>query len=422
MSKPKSPTPPDPQKTAAAQTGTNVGTAVANAYLNNISQKTPYGSLNYNQTGTTKWTDPTSGEVYDIPKFEAVQSLSPHEQKLLGVNNQTETNLAKIGRDQSAKVGNLLGSNLNFNGLPRGGNAADIARSTGGLNYGWGIGRGVSIDTSAPRQQQVQGTFGGAGAITRSYGDDKGYAQQRQRVENALMQRMNPQLARDQEALRTSLVNQGVTIGSEAYDRAMEDAGKQRNDARMGAILGAGEEQSRLAALDANRAGFQNTAQQQAYDQALGRGTFANAAAGQRFAQDATGQQVQNAAMGQLFGQNLQAAGFQNQAQQQQFGQSQALFDAQNAQRSQALNERMTQRNAPLNEISALMSGSQVQQPQFTNTPSYQIPTTDYAGLMQGNYANQMAGYQQQMQSRNAMMGGLFGMAGNLGAGYLMGG
>ena len=47
MSKPDPPTPPNPYATAAAQTGTNVATGVANAYLNNVNQVTPQGNLTY---------------------------------------------------------------------------------------------------------------------------------------------------------------------------------------------------------------------------------------------------------------------------------------------------------------------------------------------------------------------------------------
>ena len=61
MGKPSSPTPPNPYQTASAQTGTNVATSVANAYLGNVNQQTPTGSLNYNPTGNYQFTDPVSG-------------------------------------------------------------------------------------------------------------------------------------------------------------------------------------------------------------------------------------------------------------------------------------------------------------------------------------------------------------------------
>lgn len=72
--------------------------------------------------------------------------------------------------------------------------------------------------------------------------------------------------------------------------------------------------------------------------------------------------------------------------------------------RQQAFNEATYERAQPLNEISALMSGAQVQQPGFVNTPSANVGGVDYTGLVNSNY-------QAKVQNQNAMMGGLFGLA-----------
>ena len=69
------PKPPDPVKTGAAQTATNIGTAVASQFLNNVNQVTPEGNLEYSQNGTYTFTDPVSGESYDIPTFTATQTF-----------------------------------------------------------------------------------------------------------------------------------------------------------------------------------------------------------------------------------------------------------------------------------------------------------------------------------------------------------
>lgn len=53
----------------------------------------------------------------------------------------------------------------------------------------------------------------------------------------ALLRRMQPQLDRDREGLRTQLLNQGLTQGSEAYDDAMERSDRQANDAYSQAAL-----------------------------------------------------------------------------------------------------------------------------------------------------------------------------------------
>ena len=52
-----------------------------------------------------------------------------------------------------------------------------------------------------------------------------------------IMQRMNPELDRQQEALRAQLANQGITQGSAAFNNAMGQFGQQRNDALAQAQL-----------------------------------------------------------------------------------------------------------------------------------------------------------------------------------------
>lgn len=73
--------------------------------------------------------------------------------------------------------------------------------------------------------------------------------------------------------------------------------------------------------------------------------------------------------------------------------------------RGQAFQEALTSRNQPINELSALMSGSQVGMPQFAGTPQTGVGGVDYTGLV-----NQQ--YQAQTQQANAMNGGLFGLLG----------
>lgn len=83
---------------------------------------------------------------------------------------------------------------------------------------------------------------------------------------------------------------------------------------------------------------------------------------------------------------------------------------------NQAFSEAQAARNQPINEITALLSGSQVSQPNFVNSNMPTIPTTDYAGIVQQNFQNQMGLYNSQLQQSNSLMGGMFG----LGSGLLM--
>lgn len=74
--------------------------------------------------------------------------------------------------------------------------------------------------------------------------------------------------------------------------------------------------------------------------------------------------------------------------------------------RSQAFGEALATRNQPLNEISALMSGSQVSNPAAMGggTPQASVGGVDYTSLV-----NQK--YQADVKNQQNMMGGLFGMA-----------
>lgn len=75
--------------------------------------------------------------------------------------------------------------------------------------------------------------------------------------------------------------------------------------------------------------------------------------------------------------------------------------------RGQAFQEALAGRNQPINELSALMSGSQVSMPNFINTPQTGVGGVDYTGLVNQKYQSEMESYQ-------AGMGGLFGLGGAL--------
>lgn len=71
--------------------------------------------------------------------------------------------------------------------------------------------------------------------------------------------------------------------------------------------------------------------------------------------------------------------------------------------RQQAYTEALQNRNQPINEITALMSGSQVSMPNQVQTPQTGVAGVDYTGLV-----NQK--YQSELQASQAKMGGLFGL------------
>jgi len=504
MSKPDAPTPPNPIATAAAQTSANVQSGVANAFLNNVNQNTPDGTLRYDVTGTYGWTDPTTGQTYQIPRFTSTQDLSEAGKRLKGQNDQTQYNLANMASTQSSRANDLLSSPFNPNGgAPAAGNpnnlvynapGAQLSYNAGGpvqgsiggygqqqstfggtgqgVQYGFGDAGGIQGQIYGPGP--IQSQFGGAGDITRSYGPADDFSSDRSRVEDSLNQRLNPQLQRDRAAVEQRLADQGIRYGSPAYAAAMDDWNRQSNDSRLAVTAAGGQEQQRMMDMAAQRAGFQNAAQQQDYLQQQGRGQFANAAQQQQFGQNQAAGQFANAAQQQLYTQQQGRGQFANAAQQQDFGQQQtrgqfandaqqqnyqqtlgagsfynaaqnqqnqqnaaagsfynagaaqelarqqSQFNASNSARNQYMQEAYQQRNQPLNEISAMMSGSQVQQPNWLNSPTSQIATTDVGGLINQNFAQQSQNYQAANANWQSTMGGILGLGGKLGAAAIM--
>lgn len=88
--------------------------------------------------------------------------------------------------------------------------------------------------------------------------------------------------------------------------------------------------------------------------------------------------------------------------------------------RGQAFNEALTLRNQPINEWQGMLGISQPQNPSFVSTPQTGVANTDYAGLVQNNYANQMAAYQQKQAQQQSLLGGLFGLGAKLGSSMIM--
>lgn len=319
---PSTPAAPDPVATAAAQTVSNKETATAQAQLNNMNQVTPYGTLTYTKTNagpqyndtayqqaltayqasqanpTTKGTT-TAPKLSDyalnssgVPTYTATTTLSPEEQQLYNLNTSGQIGTAQLGNDQLSRISNAVSTPYSYSGLPDAPTDATMAQS------------------QAAGQQ-------------------------------AVMDRLAPQEARDQASLNTTLSNQGVQAGSEAYNNAQDTLGRTQNDANQQAVL--------------------------------------------------TGQQYATA------------------------GQAQAL-----ANRQQAITEYSAQRNAPLNEYSALVSGSQVQNPQFSGSGSTQIAPTNTSADVYNSYNAQVAQNSAKTAANNATTSGIFGLGGSLGAAALI--
>lgn len=173
MGKSSSP-PPAPDYTAAAKetASGNIDAARVATAANRVNQITPYGELKYDITGA----DP-----YGNPTWTATQSLSPVQQQLLDYQNQSSIGLGQLAGKGLGYVENMLDTPFDTSKLP-----------TTGFN---------------PSQ---------------SYQD-------------AYMARLDPQIQQSREQTQQRLANQGIGLGSRAYDEAMRVQNQRENDLLLGA-------------------------------------------------------------------------------------------------------------------------------------------------------------------------------------------
>lgn len=383
MSRPKAPTPPDPKETAAAQTSSNVMTAIANQRLNNMNQITPDGSLRYEQKDTYQITDPLNGATYDIPLMTAIQELSPQQQLIKDQSQRADLNMARFAADQSEKANSILSNPFDISNIQEGGDPNSI----GSANLQKIGGNVPQLSSTFDSGGQVQKRIGGSGPITKTYGTD--FSKDRTRIEQSLLDRMNPMLDRRRSSLEASLANKGIQVGSEAYRNAMDDIYRAENDAGLAVIGQGGVEQQRFSDMEAKRSGFENAAQAQQYQQNMGRATFANNAQNQQFAQNQQRTLFGNQVAQQGYDNRSRAIQSDNQTEVTNQNAQIAKFNALNSARNQALNEQFAVRNQPINEITALLSSSAVQNPNFVSPNVSNIANTDYAGI-QSDYDRQM--------------------------------
>jgi len=122
------PAAPDPVATANAQGGWNTFTAQQQQAMNMVGQQTPWGSLEYNQTGNTTLTDP-SGKQITVPQFTATQTLSPSQQAIFDQTQDAQANLAGLASDQSGMLRDYLNKPFEFNNQDAADWAYDLASS-----------------------------------------------------------------------------------------------------------------------------------------------------------------------------------------------------------------------------------------------------------------------------------------------------
>jgi hypothetical protein len=436
-STPKTPAPPDPREIAQTD-----------AEFNRIDQYTPFGSLTFGGDN----------------RNQATLEFSPELQGLFD---------SRIGLDQSlldAGQGQL--GNLSFNGIDLSGfgpiqsdaglqNDAGLLKSAGLRNDAGLQGDAGLTGVNAPGTAFDPSAFGlGPGQLPQFQNSldlsglpeiPTNFNQLRQDQEDAFFQRgrrlLEPQFERQEDRLRQTLANQGLFAGDEAAGDQFQIFGENRNrafqDLADQSILRGGQEAgNELARILGTR--------QQGFGEALGAGQFNNqaglnqlnaglsgfGAAGQGLSNQLATAGFNNQAAQQGL-QNLNFAnqqGFQNFNQAQQQGlqnfnaaqqqglqnfnqaQQQELLNS-NAGRLQGLQEALGLRGNQFNELASLLGLQQTATPGLQNF--FGPGQTDFLGasaLQQQQLNNNFAA---QTGTKNAGMGGLFGLGSALGTAFI---
>jgi hypothetical protein len=359
----------------------------SNLAANRVNQVGPDGSSTWSIDPTTKQATQTT-------------TLNPQQQTLYDNKAQVGANLGQASVNLSQNMIPTLSQGLDFNnglqawqGVNAGGanptaydwlgnsggtgaGAASsvagipVGNSSGGYSSGGGGGGGggsysVSAASSTPANAgNIRTTFDTSNVTAKlpSTIDDTS----RQRVEEALMSRLNPQLENDTNALRSRLLNSGIEVGTDAYNREMTLNNQKGTDARMQAVLAGGQEEDRQTKL------LQGLNDQQ-FQQALATGKFGQDAE-TAMAQNATSMSnAQTAAGATLGAANINNQGASSRLAQQLEQQSRefnvntgfkaAAFN--NDLRNQQMQEQITARQEPLKELQAMQNLSNPSMPTF---------------------------------------------------------
>ncbi len=214
--------------------------------------------------------------------------------------------------------------------------------------------------------------------MPQAFGGTGGYDAVRNKVIDAMMGRSNIDIGKQEDQLQSDLVARGIVPGSKAANDQEDMLNREKVDARQQAEVAGGNAAQQAEGMDlANQA--------QMYSQGMGNRQQAVGEQGQQFQQGGQVAQLLAALQGQGYGQSQDA-------------------------RRQAITEMLAQRQTPLNEITALMSGSQVSNP-FA-MPGYaqngQVAPAPIFGATQaqGNYNTDL--YNAGVGSSNSLTSGLF--------------
>jgi hypothetical protein len=298
--------------------------------------------------GTKTLTPPGPGQPDTA--YTVTTTLSPAEQQQLQQSQQLASGLLGTGQNLLGSVGNTLGKPIQTGTLPPMAYQVDTGGSKN-LDYSQLPGAQYQVQDPTDIRNQVENAAWGK-----------------------YISRAAPLMQAQQTNLNTRLANMGgVTTSPGAMMQQMalgRSQGDQVNQAIEDMILQGGNAAQQQQGMELNSANLWN--QQRAQDAGL-----------------LSGQVAQNNLTNQ---QNIQNA-FAN-------------ANLANASRSQGLNEQAQLQQIPLNQLMAMLSGTQVNSPQFQPvTPTNIQPAPIFQGAVAQNQANQQS-YQNQLGTFNNLLGG----------------
>jgi len=386
-SAPSPPPVPDPNELINAQ-----------ASANRITQFTPYGNLLFGSVGNQGQF--VQGPVPEGGQAAAFTQETPFQAQMRAATEGTGLGLGNLAFNRVTGR-QVVGQNAD--GSPIFADDPDFENPFRTAPTLAGVQQAQDIDptTGLPAfQSQISTTTPLPTAIdtaglTALQSDPEAF---RTNIEQTLFNRqlglLQPEFTQQREALEQNLADRGIPITSQGYNDAVNrletQQGEQLSRLAQQATLAAGQESDRLV----NQA--RNIRAQQFGERAAA-GEFGLAAQGQGFSQAAANTQLANAARQQQVADQLLSNQIANQARQRQIAERTAL------------------RGQNFNELAALLGGPQIQQGSFF-APS----GIDTQGAFAAQAAAQQNAFNQAMQNRSANLGGLFGLAGNLGSAYLL--
>jgi hypothetical protein len=192
--KPSTPATPDYASAAEATARGNLDAARQATAANRVNQINPYGTLSYSITGE----DP-----YGNPTWTATSAFSPDQQELYNYDIASSKGLGQLQGKGLNYVSNMLDKPFDTSGL-----------ASTGINAG-------------------------------------------EQMSESIMRRLQPNLQMEQKQFDAQMANQGIPVGSEAYENAKRGFDARQNDRLTSAII-----QGTQTGMQARGQGFSELAYQ----------------------------------------------------------------------------------------------------------------------------------------------------------------